>query len=99
MDENGICEIDDSKCIKCGQCIHACPFGAIGSKTDIVDVIKDMRAGKKVVAMVAPAIEGSFGADITMDSIRTACKKIGFDDMYEVAIGGDLTAGAEAKVA
>lgn len=97
MDENGICEIDDSKCIKCGQCIHACPFGAIGSKTDIVDVIKDMRAGKRVVAMVAPAIEGSFGADITMDSIRTACKKIGFEDMYEVAIGGDLTAGSEAK--
>ena len=97
MDENGICEIDDSKCIKCGQCIHACPFGAIGSKTDIVDVIKDMRAGKRVVAMVAPAIEGSFGVDITMDSIRTACKKIGFEDMYEVAIGGDLTAGSEAK--
>ena len=89
--------IDPDKCKECGQCIHACPFGAIGSKTDIVDVIKDMRAGKKVVAMVAPAIEGSFGADITMDSIRTACKKIGFDDMYEVAIGGDLTAGAEAK--
>ena len=78
MDENGICEIDDSKCIKCGHCIHACPFGAIGSKTDIVDVIKAITSGKKVVAMVAPAIEGSFGADITMDSIRTACKKLDF---------------------
>ena len=97
MDENGICEIDDSKCIKCGHCIHACPFGAIGSKTDIVDVIKAITSGKKVVAMVAPAIEGSFGADITMDSIRTACKKVGFSDMVEVALGGDMTAGAEAK--
>lgn len=47
--------------------------------------------------MVAPAIEGSFGADITMDSIRTACKKVGFSDMVEVALGGDMTAGAEAK--
>lgn len=97
MDENGICEIDDSKCIKCGHCIHACPFGAIGSKTDIVDVIKAITSGKKVVAMVAPAIEGSFGADITIDSIRTACKKVGFSDMVEVALGGDMTAGAEAK--
>lgn len=78
-------------------CIHACPFGAIGSKTDIVDVIKAITSGKKVVAMVAPAIEGSFGADITMDSIRTACKKVGFSDMVEVALGGDMTAGAEAK--
>ena len=56
MDENGICEIDENKCIQCGQCIHACPFGAIGSKTDIVDVIKAIVDGKKVVAMVAPAV-------------------------------------------
>lgn len=48
MDENGICEIDDSKCIKCGHCIHACPFGAIGSKTDIVDVIKAITSGKRL---------------------------------------------------
>ncbi|MGN0318515.1 MAG: 4Fe-4S dicluster domain-containing protein [Lachnospira sp.] len=97
MNDDGICVIDEKKCIRCGQCIHACPFGAIGSKTDIVDVIKAMLAGKKVVAMVAPAVEGQFGNDITMSSIRTACKKIGFDDMIEVGLGGDMTAGAEAK--
>ena len=97
MDENGICEIDENKCIQCGQCIHACPFGAIGSKTDIVDVIKAIVDGKKVVAMVAPAVEGQFGDTITMSSIRTACKKLGFNDMYEVGLGGDLTAQAEAE--
>ena len=47
--------------------------------------------------MVAPAIEGSFGADITMDSIRTACKKVGFSDMVEVALSRDMTDCAEAK--
>lgn len=97
MDENGICEIDESKCIQCGQCIHACPFGAIGSKTDVVDVIKAITSGKKVVAMVAPAVEGQFGDTITMSSIRTACKKLGFTDMYEVGLGGDLTAQSEAE--
>ena len=96
MDENGICVIDEEKCIRCGQCIHRCPFGAIGSKTDIVAIIKDMLAGKKVVAMFAPAIEGQFGREITMSSIRTACKKIGFADMVEVGLGGDMTAAAEA---
>lgn len=95
-DETGLAVIDESKCIQCGACIHSCPFGAIGSKTAIVDIINEMRAGKKVVAMVAPAVEGQFGSDITMSSIRTALKKIGFADMVEVGLGGDLTAHYEA---
>ncbi len=96
MDDNGICQIDASKCIECGKCIHSCPFGAISSKTFIVDIINDIRAGKKVIGMVAPATEGQFGAEITMQSWRTALKKIGFADMVEVGLGGDLTAYSEA---
>lgn len=96
MDENGICIIDETKCIQCGACIHSCPFGAIGSKTAIVDIINDMRAGKKVVAMIAPAWEGQFGDTITFASWVNALKKVGFEDLYEVAIGGDMTAAAEA---
>lgn len=97
MDEHGLVEIDESKCIQCGACIHGCPFGAIGSKSFMVDVIDMIRAGKKVVAMVAPATEGQFGPDITMASWKTALKKIGFADMVEVGLGGDLTAAAEAQ--
>ncbi len=96
-DEYGICVIDEDKCIQCGACIHSCPFGAIGSKTFIVDVIHLILAGKKVVAMVAPATEGQFGPDITMASWRTALKKAGFADMIEVGLGGDMTAAYEAE--
>ena len=95
-DEYGICVIDEKKCIQCGACIHSCPFGAIGTKTFMVDVIQLIKAGKRVVAMVAPATEGQFGPDITMASWKTALKKIGFADMVEVGLGGDLTAAAEA---
>ena len=96
-DEYGICVIDEKKCIQCGACIHSCPFGAIGSKTFMVDVIRLINAGKKVVAMLAPATEGQFGPDITFDSWRTALEKVGFADMVEVGLGGDMTAAAEAE--
>lgn len=96
-DDSGIVIIDEKKCIQCGNCVHSCPFGAIGSKTFLVDVIKLILAGKRVVAMVAPSVEGQYGPEITMASWRTALKKIGFDDMVEVALGGDLTAASEAQ--
>ena len=96
-DEDGICVLDDSKCIHCGHCIHACPFGAIGSKIYVVDIIKAIREGKRVIAMCAPATEGQFGKDIGFASIRAALKKIGFADMVEVGLGGDMTAAYEAK--
>ena len=98
MDETtGLCVIDESKCIQCGHCIHACPFGGLGAKAFIVDVIRAIREGKRVYAMVAPAVEGQFGPDITPDSWREALKKAGFEDMIEVSLGGDLTAAAEAE--
>ena len=96
-DDYGICIIDENKCIQCGACIHSCPFGAIGSKTFLVDVINLIRAGKRVVAMIAPSIEGQFGKDITVSSWRTALKKIGFADLIDVGLGGDMTAAYEAE--
>ena len=95
--ETGIAYIDESKCINCGQCIHRCPFGAISSRSFIVDVIRAIREGRRVVAMLAPSAEGQFGKDITMDSWRTALKKVGFADMIEVGLGGDMTAASEAE--
>ena len=57
-DEYGFCQIDENKCIHCGHCISNCPFGALSSKKFIVPIINDIKAGKKVVAMCAPATEG-----------------------------------------
>ena len=95
-DEYGLCVIDDEKCIHCGNCIHSCPFGAIGSKMYAVNIIEAILSGKKVIAMCAPATEGQFGKDITMGAVRAALKKIGFADMVEVGLGGDMTAAYEA---
>ena len=96
-DEHGISVIDKDKCIRCGKCVHSCPFGAIGSKTSIVQVIEAIKSGKHVYAMTAPATEGQFGDDITMESWRKAMLEVGFTDFYDVSLGGDMTAAYEAE--
>lgn len=96
-DENGISVINEEKCIRCGLCIHRCPFGAIGSKTFIVDVIKAIKSEHLVYALVAPATEGQFGEHITMNSWKKAMKAVGFTDLVEVGLGGDMTAAYEAE--
>lgn len=96
FDENGFCVIDETKCINCGHCIHSCPFGAISSKTYLVQIIQAIKSGKKVIAMCAPSIEGQYGEDVTLQSIKNALLKIGFADMVEVGLGGDIVAAAES---
>ncbi len=96
MDENFICTIDEKKCIQCGICIHSCPFGAISSKSFIVDVCKAIMSDRPVYAMIAPSAEGQFGEGITFESWRNALKEVGFADLFEVGLGGDMTSYSEA---
>lgn len=98
MDENNIVEIDYDKCISCAACIIGCPFGAISDRSFIVDVIKEIKnPEQKVYAMLAPAWEGQFGTQITFGSMVSGLKELGFDDVYEVALGADYTAESEAR--
>lgn len=96
MDENGIVVIDENKCINCGNCIKNCPFGAISDRSFLVDVINFIKSDIPVYAMVAPAIEGQFGPQISVGIIAEAIRKLGFKDMYEVALGADFVAASEA---
>lgn len=98
MNEYHIVVINEEKCINCGACIKNCPFGAISDRSFMVDVIKLIkRPDIPVYAMLAPAWEGQFGSDITAASMNHALKELGFDGMYEVALGADLTAANEAE--
>lgn len=97
MDENSIVVIDEEKCIQCGACIKDCPFGAIADRSFLVDVIRMLRTKEfDVYAMVAPAIEGKFGAAADMGALRRSIIELGFKDMYEVSLGADLVAKSEA---
>ena len=95
-DEYGRAHIDNDKCVACGQCMSSCPFGAIADKSQIYQLIQAIKKGDEIVAAVAPAITGQFGANVTLGKIKSALLKLGFKDSYEVAIGADVGCIAEA---
>jgi len=96
-DQHGRAVIDNEACVSCGQCMVSCPFGAIADKSQIFQLIKAMKSGRKIIAQVAPAFVGQFGPKVTPEIFKTALKKLGFYDVYETAIGADLGCMAEAE--
>lgn len=93
--KRGVEEINPEKCINCGKCIVACPFGAILQKSNLVEIFKARNEERKLVAMVAPAIAGQFGAEI--GKIINSLKLLGFNHVYEVAQGAEQTILNEAE--
>lgn len=84
-DERGIEHINEDKCIYCGSCINACPFGAIFEISQVFDILQDIREGKQVIALVAPAILAQYDAE--HQQVYSAIKGLGFHDVLEVAQG------------
>ncbi len=95
-DEYGRAHIDNEKCVACGQCMSVCPFGAIADKSQIYQLIQAIKKGDEIVAAVAPAIIGQFGAKATPGRMKSALLALGFKDVYEVAVGADVGCIAEA---
>lgn len=94
-DEKGKEHIDTEKCISCGKCLASCPFGAIVERSQMIDVMREIKeTGKKVVAMLAPAIAGQFPG--SLNNLVGALKQFGFSDVIEVAVGADITTQKEA---
>ena len=95
-DEYGRAEINQDKCVSCGMCLVNCPFSAIVDKGQIYQTIKAIQSDTPVYAILAPAIAGQFGPEMTESRIRSGFKALGFTDVAEVAVGADLCTIEEA---
>lgn len=95
-DHLGRAKINPDKCVSCGMCMVSCPFAAIADKSQIFQLIRAMEEGKEVIAIVAPAFVGQFGPLATPDKIKEALQILEFSTVYEVALGADMGAMAEA---
>jgi NADH-quinone oxidoreductase subunit G len=92
-------KLDDSPCVKCGQCAAHCPVGAIYEK----DEISEFRSAvadptKKVVVQIAPSIRvglsETFGlpaGTVTTKKIYAALKKVGAYAVHDTNFSADLT--------
>lgn len=93
-DETGKETIDYDTCISCGKCMRACPFGAIMEKSQMADVLRELKSDRPTVAMLAPAVVGQFPG--TLGQVAEALHQLGFDHVMEVATGADEAAEREA---
>lgn len=88
--------IDETLCMSCGRCITACDSGNYMDVPQFLPLANLLQNHEKVVAIVAPAIAGQYGADVTLDQLREAFIKLGFVDMVEVALAADILSLKEA---
>ena len=88
----------NSPCIQCGQCVNVCPTGALLEKSEISKVDEALKAGKHVVVQVAPAVRAAIGEEFgckigtpTTGKMIAALRRLGFERIYDVNFGADLT--------
>ena len=97
--------LNDVNCTLCGQCIEACPVGALREKDntkEVWDKLKDKDT--YVVVQTAPAVRVGLGEEFGMPigtnvagKMTTALRKMGFDKVFDTNTGADFTIMEEAN--
>ena len=87
----GRAHILDERCIDCGECIRICDYHAKVAITDSLEALKLYRYN---IALPAPSLYGQFRGITDVGVVMAALKRLGFDDVFEVARGADIVARA-----
>lgn len=97
-------KLSETDCINCGQCVVACPVGALREKDDTDKVWEALSDPEKfVVVQPAPAVRVALGEEFGMPmgtrvtgKMTQALKRLGFDKVFDTDFGADLTIMEEA---
>ena len=96
--------LNDVNCTFCGQCIEACPTGALHEKETIKEAWAKLKdPDTYVIAQTAPSIRVALGEEFGMDigtnvegKMITALKRLGFNKVFDTNTGADFTIMEEA---
>ncbi len=95
--KDGKVVIRADKCTGCEECIKACSQDNLTFTKDTIATLELLKSDRtQVYALVAPAIAGQYGSEVSIGKMRTALKQIGFFGMIEVAAFADILTLKEA---
>ena len=91
--------LNDVNCTFCGQCIEACPVGALKEKDSTVEAWRKIKdSDTYTIVQTAPAVRVALGEEFGLPigtnvkgKMVSALKRLGFDKVFDTNTGADFT--------